>query len=469
MSDRSPLVSVCIPTRDRARWLGGALESVFAQTLQDFEVIVFDDASRDGTEQIVARWSDPRLSYRLHARPVGVATNRNACLAVARGRYVAWLDSDDRYRPHMLEAQSTRLDAAPDVALVHGGCDIIDAAGDPLPDWTAPFAGDAVEPGPEAFRELALQNYVAAPTVMVRRRAHDAAGPYRASLRSGEDWDMWLRIALHGDLAYTADRVAQYRWHRGSLTRAAEADGSHVARDRRILAGVFTAHRDRIPAADGVELRARAAVAARGIQHVTDLVLRRRRVAALRGALRALRAYPALAHGGAGRRLLWSAARADEYRWHTESRARLRELADVLAGSRIGERLRRQVQPAPEWQATLRQIAHTVRDVVPRDDAVAVVDKWDPTLLHLARRRGWHFPDRRMMPEGYPPDSDTAVRHLEELRLRGARHLVVPCSAFWWLDSYAGLARHLEVSGEREWQDERCVIYRLGSGASCAA
>jgi len=103
---------------------------------------------------------------------------------------------------------------------------------------------------------------------------------------------------------------------------------------------------------------------------------------------------------------------------------------------------------------------------VPRTAAVAVVDKWDPTLLHLAGRRGWHFPDRRTMPDGYPRDSGGAIGHLEELQDRGTRYLVFPSSAFWWLEHYPGLARHLAETGERVWADEGCLIYRLAPAAA---
>lgn len=465
-----PLVSVCIPTRDRAEWLAVALRSVFAQTLEDFEVIVFDDASTDGTRELVRHHAEPRLVYRCHQSPVGVAVNRNACLSLARGKYVAWLDSDDCYLPHMLETQSDRLERQPASVLAHGAVKIMDGDGEPLPDWRPLFAEDTVELRASAFRELVLQNYIAAPSVMVRRAAYDVVGPYRNDLVSGEDWEMWLRIALYGDLAYTAQPVARYRWHPRSLTRRVEARGTHLRRDLRIISLLFARHERAIGDPKVVEGRARAAVAVRAIDDATDRLLAGDRRRALRSALMALRARPALSGEPAAWRMLRAATQLREYDWHVESRQLLARLADVLDGSRMGAGVRRRAEPQRKWESTLRRIAGVVRDVVPPHDAIAVVDKWDPTLLHLARRRGWHFPDRRTMPEGYPPDSRAAVRHLEQLRLRGARHLVVPCSAFWWLECYEGLARHLDVIGTCSHRDDRCIIYRLTPRASsCAA
>lgn len=469
MTKGQPLVSVCIPTRNRDRWIQIALRSVFEQTLEDFEVIVFDDGSNDATAELVGRWSDARLHYHRHSAPVGVAANRNACLSKARGEYIAWLDSDDAYHPRMLEVQVGRLERLTRAAMVHGGADIIDADGAPLPDWPPPFAEDVVESGPEAFRELALHNYIAAPTVVVRRRAHDVAGPYSENLASGEDWEMWLRLALAGDIAYTAEHVGTYRWHRDSLSRLAEARGHHLTRDLGILSRLFTDYQWKVRDADFIEARARAAVAARAVLHATDRLLRGDTVGAVRGCLLALRARPTVAGNRSTWRLVAAALQGDEFLWHVESRALLRLLAATVDGSRLAARLRDRATPSHGWEGTLRSIARTIREVVPAEAAIAAVDKWDPTLLHLSSRRGWHFPDRRTMPDGYPPDSRAAIRHLEDLRLLGVRYLVFPCSAFWWLEHYGGLAHYLEARAVRAHADDRCIIYRLTPEASCAA
>lgn len=457
---REPLVSVCIPTRDGARWLSEAIDSALGQTLGDLEVVVCDDASRDDTAAVLAGYDDPRLRHHRHPRPRGVAAARNTCRSLARGRYLAWLDSDDRYLPPMLETQVAVLERHPGAAMAHGGFELIDAEGRRLPDWPPPFPEDAVEPGPEALEQLATQNDVAAPTVVVRRTAQDAAGSYRTDLASGEDWEMWLRLALEGDLVYTSKPVAQYRWHAGSLGRRAATSGAQLERDRRAVTGVLTKNAGRIAGVAAVRRRAGAALASRALLRATDHLTRRRRRPALAAALLALRAHPPLA----GRSAAWCAVAAavlgSEYAWHVASRELLGHLSGELVGSRLARRLVRLRHDA-EWQRTLRRIAARIRAVVPLEARVAVADKWDPTLLHLSRRRGWHFPDRALLPDGYPEDSDSAVAHLEQLCRRGARYLVLPCSSFWWLEAYAGLAEHLASRAERLWQDRRCVIFGL--------
>src|SRR5437870_5545962 len=90
---KCPTVSVCMPVFNRARYLAQALESVLAQTFHDFEVIVCDDASTENIQQVVAVLGDARVRYFRQPRNQGIARNRNSCLALARGRYIAWLDS----------------------------------------------------------------------------------------------------------------------------------------------------------------------------------------------------------------------------------------------------------------------------------------------------------------------------------------------------------------------------------------
>jgi GT2 family glycosyltransferase len=458
-----PVVSVCIPTHDRVDWLAEALDSVLAQSLREFEIVVGDDASSDGTADLLAARSETRLRWLRHREPLGVAKNRNALLAAARGRYVAWLDSDDRLLPEMLERQCARLEREPRTAFVHGGFDTIGADGRTLPEWPQPFDADVVEPGHEAFAELSTGNYVTAPTVVVRRSAHEAVGGYRDSLASGEDWEMWMRLALHGDVAYTSAKVAQYRWHPGSLARTAEADGRRFDRELAALRGVFAGPASSLADAEACETRARTALAARAIVAAGECLTRGARREAMRRLLAAGRALPSLRRGPRLLRLFAAAARSDDYLWHVLSRDQLATLARTLGDCRAGRRLRRAITTSPAWRRTLRRIAATLRQVTPRGAAIAVIDKWDPTLLHLARRRGWHFPDRRLLPDGYPVDSRAAIRHLASFERRGADFLVVPCSAFWWLDAYPGLVAHLERRAEQAWSDDLCRIYRLGT------
>jgi len=461
-----PKISVCIPTHNRARYLGQSIDSVFSQTLQDFEIIVYDDASSDDTNEVLARVLDPRLRCFRQSHNVGIARNRNSCLTVARGEYIAWLDSDDLYQPEMLELQSAVLDRHPEVGLVHGAYHVIDSVGRQLPDWPRPFTHDIIEAGKEAFRELVVSNYVIAPTVMVRRNCYTRVGPYAAECSSVEDWEMWMRIALHYDLAYNTAVVAQYRQHEASVSTLTVRSGERLRREVRAVRGIFARHHALIPQPAALRSQALAALAAKALIQSGDAFTLNRRAAALASALLGLRIVPALLRSRHSWLFLLSLVRGHEYGNYRHSKALLGMLHVQLAGTRYGDKIRKLAFVSPEWEETLQSIARTVNRIVPRRARVAIVDKWDPTILHLSQRGGWHFPDRQLLPEGYPRDSDLAIQHLEQLRQHGAGYLVFPNSAFWWLDYYQDFRCHLDTHYHSVWCDEQCIIYQLSSPES---
>ena len=139
----------------------------------------------------------------------------------------------------------------------------------------------------------------------------------------------------------------------------------------------------------------------------------------------------------------------------------LNQLYAQLVGTRYGESIRKPATWNPEWERVLFEVARTVRRLVPRTAPVALVDKWDPTLLALCRRKGWHFPDLELSPGGYPSDSDGAIAHLKQLMSRGAAYLVFPSASFWWLDYYQGFRQHLDSCHRRLWTDDQCIVYQL--------
>jgi glycosyltransferase involved in cell wall biosynthesis len=455
-----PRISVCIPTYQRAAYLGDTLASVLGQSCEDFEVIVFDDASTDQTRTVVEHTEDSRVRYFQQARRVGVAANRNSCLEVARGRYVAWLDSDDLYEPRALELLSGVLDQHPAVGLAHAGFSVIDGQGQILPDWPPPFDRDMAESSLVAFSELVLENYVAAPTVMVRRDLYARTGPYATDLGdSGEDWEMWLRFSLFSDVYYLATRVAAYRYHADSLSRLAERSGAQATSEARVVDRLFSQYADRIPEPPQLERRARASLAARALRRTGDAFTRSDQLTARSCVAEMVRQAPELS--APAEDLRQAIEEENEFAVHQRSRELLGHLHTVLEGTRYGRRLAAQTRVDPEWERTLEGIAGTIRSVVPADACVAVVDKWDPTLRHLAGRDGWSFPDRALLPGGYPADSEAAIWHLQQFRERGAGYLIFSSATRWWLQHYKGLQQYLNTQHLSVWEDEQCVIFQL--------
>jgi len=189
------MVSVIIPAFRSADYIAGTLASVFKQTYRDIEVIVINDGSPDTSRLIeaIAPWRE-RLVY-IEQENGGAGAARNAGIAVARGEHVAFLDADDRWLPHFLESQMRHLAA-------HPGCEMVYAnarmTGDTLLAGKT-FMDTTPSAGPVSFSSLLAQRCtVLTSSVVVRRAAVDAAGRFDPTIRRGQDFDLWLRLAHQG-------------------------------------------------------------------------------------------------------------------------------------------------------------------------------------------------------------------------------------------------------------------------------
>lgn len=187
------LVSVIVPTYNRANLLPQALASVLRQTHKEYELIVVDDGSTDNTQEIVASFA-PQLSRPIryiHQVNRGEPAARNRGLAVARGTYVAFLDSDDHWTPGYLASCVSALSAVPEAGAAfmdHG----ISRDGKTFVPTDAGKIGSQLA----LLRRLATRDLVlASDAVMVRRSVFAAVGGFEEKLQVGTDWEMWVRIA----------------------------------------------------------------------------------------------------------------------------------------------------------------------------------------------------------------------------------------------------------------------------------
>ena len=201
-------VSVVLPTYNRAHTVRAAIDSVLAQSYEDFELIVVDDGSTDDTPAVVGDVSDPRVQYLRLPENRGANVARNVGIRESDGKYVAFQDSDDVWRPRKLELQVTELERAPeDVGVVYTGYYRVDSGVKQYgPRNKETVAGDIHE-------EMLKGNGWFIPTAVaaVRRACFDTVGLFDERLQRLQDWEMWLRISKQYEFEFIHEPLIEKR------------------------------------------------------------------------------------------------------------------------------------------------------------------------------------------------------------------------------------------------------------------
>ncbi len=277
MADK--LVSVVIPSYNRAYCIAKTIDSVLGQTHRNVEAIIVDDGSRDNTRELIERTygHEPRVRY-LYKENGGVSSARNHGLSEARGDYIALLDSDDLWLPWKLEAQLRCLDALPDAGMIWTDMTAVNPEGVviadryltkmysaygwfrnrehlfersfPFADLDPKLAAEIGEPKVyfgDIFSPMVLGNLVHTSTVLIRRERYEKVKTFDLSLkRSGEDYDFHLRTCREGPVAYLDVPAIRYMW--GAADQLT-APGHRIDMARNFLKTVSTTiarDRDRI-------------------------------------------------------------------------------------------------------------------------------------------------------------------------------------------------------------------------------
>lgn len=208
----TPQISVVMPVCNGEAFVAQAIESILAQTYRDFDLLVIDDGSSDGTPAILCDFEarDSRVRV-LHQEHKGLVAALNAGLAAARAPLIARMDADDVATPERFELQVEYLQAHPECVVLGTAMDVVDPDGAPI------YTQHAETEHETLLRNLLMLNPdaksgIAHPTVMMRREAALAAGGYRADYEV-EDIDLWLRLAERGRLANLPEVCLQYRLH----------------------------------------------------------------------------------------------------------------------------------------------------------------------------------------------------------------------------------------------------------------
>lgn len=232
---RTVLTSVVIPTYNRAGLVLEAIKSVLAQTERHFEILVVDDGSDDDTEARIRCVRDPRVSC-IRIAHQGVSAARNAGIALARGRYVAFLDSDDLWKPGKLAAELAFFERHPEVGIVFSDLEKWDGdtfvpsfmrTTDVFSKWLiGPPAHQTLLLPPRTMRWCLLQEVpIKVPSLTVRRDLLLGAGGFDAGWSSSEDWELLLRLAATATFGYIDQPLAVIRVSADSLHRLDQEQG----------------------------------------------------------------------------------------------------------------------------------------------------------------------------------------------------------------------------------------------------
>lgn len=233
------MISVIIQSYNFAPYLGEAIRSVLdLRAPGPDEIVVIDDASTDGSAEIVRGFCDPRLRILENEKNLGAAAAFQRAFAQTRGRFVARLDGDDRYRPDFLRHAMDAFRRWPEAVAVYGRIAMIDSNGRVTSLARNPSLPTSAQCG-DRFLDLLEDNFLSAPTLIARREAWQRALPVPPDMPFF-DWYVALRIAQSGPLAFTNAIHADYRVHAGGMHVRMMQEGWGEAIYLRVLDTIFT-------------------------------------------------------------------------------------------------------------------------------------------------------------------------------------------------------------------------------------
>lgn len=211
MARSRPLVSLCVPTYQRARFLGKTMESALAQTMKDFELIIVDDVSPDNTAEVVSRYHDPRIRYVRNEVNRGVPENLNVAFSFALGKYVVLLEDHDLLDPTYLEKTIDLLERHPSIGFATTALVTIDQDDNPIALWEADLP--EVLSGRRLLRLLLRRTTCPfSVTVVIRRELlANECSPFDPHYWWYADQNLWMKLASKADFGYIAEPLLKMR------------------------------------------------------------------------------------------------------------------------------------------------------------------------------------------------------------------------------------------------------------------
>lgn len=236
-----PAVTFAIPCRNGRRHLRALLESLLAQTRHDFDLLLVDDASSDGSVELARAVAGDRIAIHRNDRPLGIGGNWNRCIELAATPFVCLAHQDDVYGRDYAARMVAALAARPDAGMAHCRARAMDADGRPLASPAERYKDHfwREDPGTDRaahYHRLFRGNFVVCPSMMFRTAAVRAAGGFRTDLHFALDWEFAFRLLRAGfGIVDVPEALVRYRRHAAAATAAANSYGSRFAEELRVL------------------------------------------------------------------------------------------------------------------------------------------------------------------------------------------------------------------------------------------
>jgi len=471
LTPEAGLVSIIIPCYNQAQFLREAIQSALAQTYPHREIFIVDDGSTDNTAEVTAGYRDVRY---IRQENSGVSTARNTGLKESRGEYLVFLDADDRLLPEALEIGVDCLRQHPECAFASGHSRFITADGSFLSKSEQPYITR------DHYLELLRGNYIWCPgSVIYRRSVFEIVKGFDTSLGPGADYDLYFRITRQSPVFCHNHFVAGYRIHGSSMS----ADHSLMLQDTlKALNAQWEFVKGSNRHIEAFETGKKQCQSYYGCLQMADRIFE-----VVRDRLPS-NATVAVATGGDRRLLRLEGRRA----WHfpqTGADERGRLFGQGAEGSadvpwiEAGMRYEFVLFGGPKYSKQLAAITVTgITDVTPSvpvepprsgqayliafPNPVPAPNRFGRTTITWSTgdgSKGQLYVSHGGQYNGdRPKDSDEVIDHLEAIRTRGAQYLLLPATAFWWLDHYKEFRDYVEARYPVIIRDEdACIIFDL--------
>ena len=227
-----PRVSIVIASYNHEKYAGECIQSVLDQTYQDFEIIITDDGSSDGTVNVIKEFDDSRIQLYTHAENKGACTAINNCIRKAAGEYIAVLNSDDAWEPTKLEKQVAYLDDHPEIGAVFTKAAFINESSKliGLADYNHFYIFDKKNRSRYAWLNhfFFRGNCLCHPSVLIRRKCYDDIGLYNERMANIPDQDMWTRLCFKYDIHILNEKLVRFRIMADKSSASADKLSTHI-------------------------------------------------------------------------------------------------------------------------------------------------------------------------------------------------------------------------------------------------